>query len=112
MTRREWLGWTQELEPSIKWRREPLLSTPQRSPTLKQRGIDFLDAPVVGSRPQADAAQLIQLIGGDKSVLARAEPVFNRPVGFMGLNGEHMDSLFIDPAWRGARLGRALVEQH
>jgi 3-hydroxyisobutyrate dehydrogenase len=44
--------------------------------TLKQSGMAFLDAPVVGSRPQADAAQLVQLVGGDKNVLASAEPVF------------------------------------
>jgi 3-hydroxyisobutyrate dehydrogenase len=54
---------------NISWTRE-------LASALKQRGIDFLDAPVVGSRPQADAGQLIQLIGGDKNVLARAEPVF------------------------------------
>jgi 3-hydroxyisobutyrate dehydrogenase len=54
---------------TISWTRE-------LASTLKKRGLDFLDAPVVGSRPQADAAQLIQLVGGDKGVLARAEPVF------------------------------------
>ena len=54
---------------TVSWTRE-------LASTLKRRGMDFLDAPVVGSRPQADAAQLIQLIGGEKNVLARAEPVF------------------------------------
>src|SRR5579864_5429565 len=39
------------------------------------RGVSFLDAPVVGSRPQAEAAELTFLAGGDSSVLARAEPV-------------------------------------
>jgi putative acetyltransferase len=34
----------------------------------------------------------------------------DRPIGFMGLSEAHMDSLFIDPAWRGAGVGRALVE--
>lgn len=38
--------------------------------------IAFLDAPVAGSRPQAEAAQLIYLVGGDASVVAKAEPVF------------------------------------
>ncbi len=37
-------------------------------------GVDFLDAPVAGSRPQAEARQLIHLVGGDAAVLARAEP--------------------------------------
>ena len=38
-------------------------------------GADFLDAPVAGSRPQAEAGQLIFLVGGAPDVLARAEPV-------------------------------------
>ncbi len=37
--------------------------------------VDFLDAPVAGSRPQAEAAQLIYLVGGAQEVLQRAEPV-------------------------------------
>ena len=40
-------------------------------------GIAFLDAPVAGSRPQAEAGQLIYFVGGDASVLARALPVLN-----------------------------------
>lgn len=35
----------------------------------------FLDAPVAGSRPQAEAGQLIYLVGGELNVLARVEPV-------------------------------------
>ncbi|MBC8121476.1 MAG: NAD(P)-dependent oxidoreductase, partial [Gemmatimonadaceae bacterium] len=38
-------------------------------------GITFLDAPVAGSRPQAEAAQLIYLVGGDAGVVAKAEPI-------------------------------------
>jgi 3-hydroxyisobutyrate dehydrogenase len=38
-------------------------------------GAAFLDAPVAGSRPQAEAAQLIYMAGGDAAVLKRAEPV-------------------------------------
>ena len=37
-------------------------------------GIGFLDAPVAGSRPQAQAKQLIHLVGGDAVTLSRAEP--------------------------------------
>src|SRR5271168_1104442 len=32
---------------------------------VQQTGANLLDAPVVGSRPQADAGQLIHLVGGD-----------------------------------------------
>jgi 3-hydroxyisobutyrate dehydrogenase len=39
------------------------------------RGIGFLDAPVAGSRPQAEAGQLIFMVGGDAAVLERATPV-------------------------------------
>jgi 3-hydroxyisobutyrate dehydrogenase len=41
----------------------------------RKQGVQFLDAPVAGSRPQAQAAQLIYLVGGDPNVLLRAEPV-------------------------------------
>jgi 3-hydroxyisobutyrate dehydrogenase len=37
-------------------------------------GIAFVDAPVVGSRPQADAGNLIFLAGGETSVLDRLRP--------------------------------------
>jgi 3-hydroxyisobutyrate dehydrogenase len=42
----------------------------------KGQGIAFLEAPVAGSRPQADSAQLIYFIGGDMDALKRAEPIF------------------------------------
>ncbi len=41
------------------------------------QGAAFLDAPVVGSRPQADAGQLVYLVGGDDEALARARPVLS-----------------------------------
>jgi 3-hydroxyisobutyrate dehydrogenase len=40
-----------------------------------ERSVKFLEAPVVGSRPQAEAAKLIYYIGGDESTLKLAEPV-------------------------------------
>lgn len=42
---------------------------------IEARGVRFLDAPVSGSRPQADAGQLIFLVGGDQAVFAQVEPV-------------------------------------
>lgn len=39
------------------------------------RGAAFLDAPVVGSRAQADSGQLIHLVGGEAEIFARAAPV-------------------------------------
>ena len=39
------------------------------------RSIAFLDAPVLGSRPQAEAGQLIHLVGGELAVLDSIRPV-------------------------------------
>jgi 3-hydroxyisobutyrate dehydrogenase len=40
-----------------------------------QQGIAFLDAPVAGSRPAAEARQLIYLVGGSSDVLEMAKPI-------------------------------------
>ncbi len=37
--------------------------------------VSFLEAPVAGSRPQVEAAQLIYLVGGEAAVVAQAEPI-------------------------------------
>src|ERR1700739_3398266 len=49
---------------------------PRTERTLQSEGISLLDAPVSGSRPQAEAAQLVCLIGGDAKALAPAEPLW------------------------------------
>lgn len=38
-------------------------------------GLACIDAPVAGSRPQAEAAQLIYFVGGDASTVTKAEPI-------------------------------------
>lgn len=43
--------------------------------TFAASGVGLLEAPVAGSRPQADAGQLVYFIGGDEAVLKQAEPV-------------------------------------
>ncbi|MGF1521379.1 MAG: NAD(P)-dependent oxidoreductase [Leptolyngbyaceae cyanobacterium] len=40
---------------------------------IAAQGAAFLDAPVVGSRPQAEAGKLIYLVGGKPDILAQAE---------------------------------------
>lgn len=56
--------------------------TPQWVGELAQQardeGVAFVDAPVVGSRPQADAGNLIFLAGGDASSLERLRPTLLR----------------------------------
>lgn len=44
---------------------------------VQRAGAGFLDAPVVGSRPQADAGQLIHLVGGDAGSFDRASSVLS-----------------------------------
>jgi 3-hydroxyisobutyrate dehydrogenase len=52
------VGWTQEL-----------------AATITKQGANFLDAPVVGSRPQAEAGKLIYLVGGNANVLEKIRPI-------------------------------------
>ncbi|MDB9527203.1 NAD(P)-dependent oxidoreductase [Oscillatoria sp. CS-180] len=42
---------------------------------IERQGTDFLDVPIVGSRPQAEARKLIYLAGGKAEVLANIQPV-------------------------------------
>jgi len=42
---------------------------------IERRGAAFLDAPVVGSRPQAETGKLIYLVGGEAETLAQAQSV-------------------------------------
>lgn len=41
----------------------------------RARGVGFLDAPVVGTRPHAEAGKLIYLVGGDATALSRMRPI-------------------------------------
>ncbi|MGE0802074.1 MAG: NAD(P)-dependent oxidoreductase [Lautropia sp.] len=50
------------------------------------RGVDYLDAPVSGSLPQARGRELIFMVGGSAEALARAEPV----MAAMGRKSLHM----------------------
>ncbi len=42
---------------------------------LSEQGVGFLDAPVTGSRPKAEAATLTIMAGGEEADFARARPV-------------------------------------
>jgi 3-hydroxyisobutyrate dehydrogenase len=42
---------------------------------VKGRGAEFLDAPVAGSRPQAEGGQLVFMVGGAAEALEKARPV-------------------------------------
>ena len=45
--------------------------------SLLVQGNDFLDAPMVGSRPQVEAGKLTYLVGGDDATLARSQAVLS-----------------------------------
>lgn len=66
---------------------------------VQKTGAAFLDAPVVGSRPQADAGQLIHLVGGDAGDLDRAKSVLSA----MGGASHH-----VGPVGAGAALKLAV----
>ncbi|WP_446745191.1 NAD(P)-dependent oxidoreductase [Silvibacterium acidisoli] len=51
--------------------------------------VALLEAPVSGSRPQAEAAQLVYLVGGDAEVLARVEPLLK----VLGSSIQHVGEL-------------------
>lgn len=43
--------------------------------TAAARGAALIDAPVAGSRPQAEAAQLVFMVGGEQAAFEKARPV-------------------------------------
>lgn len=59
---------------TVDWMRE--LAT-----TLESQGVSVLDAPVVGSRPQADSGKLIYLVGGKTEALSQVESVLRAAGG-------------------------------
>ena len=59
------------------------------------KGLQLLDAPVTGSRPQAEAGQLIFLAGGEASAVERATPV---------LHAMSQKVLHLGPVGSGAQL--------
>jgi 3-hydroxyisobutyrate dehydrogenase len=61
----------------------------------KTRGLELLDAPVTGSRVQAEAGELIFLVGGEASVLERARPV---------LAAMSKEIVHLGPSGSGARM--------
>lgn len=70
------LAWTQELASKI-----------------ERCGAMFLDAPVVGSRPQAEAGTLTYLVGGQADACERVAPIFQavgKDVLYLGATGRGM----------------------
>ncbi|WP_349254193.1 NAD(P)-binding domain-containing protein [Paenibacillus sp. RC67] len=54
------------------------------------RAVDFLDAPVTGSKPAAESGTLVFMIGGEPTVLERQRPIFEAmgsKIVYMGPTG-------------------------
>lgn len=57
---------------------------------LKEKGIDFLDAPCTGSRSGAENATLTFMVGGDAEIFEKAKPYFQvmgKQLYYCGVNG-------------------------
>jgi len=60
-----------------------------------ERGCAFLDAPVTGSKPQAEAGELLFLVGGDAVAFERAKPL---------LQPMSREAMHLGPVGSGARM--------
>ena len=66
-------------------------ATNQFAERVKLRGVDYVDAPVTGSKIAAEAGSLIFMVGADEAVLARLQPLFQamgKQVFHMGDTGK------------------------
>src|SRR5438309_2503562 len=52
-------------------------ATRQFAERVRTRGVDYVDAPVTGSKIGAENATVIFSVGGDEQVLARIKPLFD-----------------------------------
>ena len=60
---------------------------------FQRQKIAFLDAPVAGTRPQAEAAQLVYFVGGDAETFAKAKPILQsmgKAINHVGVVGSGM----------------------
>jgi 3-hydroxyisobutyrate dehydrogenase-like beta-hydroxyacid dehydrogenase len=69
----------------------------QLAASARSASIEFIEAPVVGSRPQAESGSLVFLAGGDALALDRARPILAR----MGSQVHHLGAT---PAGANAKL--------
>lgn len=60
----------------------------QMAAEAQKQKIHFLDAPVAGSKPQAEAGQLVFFVGGERTAYEKANPLFE----IMGTRALHVGS--------------------
>lgn len=59
----------------------------QLGAAFAEKSLAFLDAPVLGSRPQAEGKMLIHVVGGEEDVFTRAQPILADMGGAQHLMG-------------------------
>ncbi len=77
------------------------------SADVKERGAEFIDSPVVGSVPVADAGQLVTLAGGSKDAFSRIRPIlesFSKEVFYLGPNGTGLKMKLVNNMLMGGNL--------
>ena len=58
--------------------------------TAKDKGFDFLDAPISGGQPGAESGKLTVMVGGDEKVFSKAKPIidcYSQKVNLIGPSG-------------------------
>jgi len=79
----------------------------QLNSAFTKRNISFLDAPVLGSRPQAESASLIFLVGGSEKVLSKVSPVLTKlssAIHYIGKSGSGTTMKLAVNAYFGAQV--------
>jgi len=74
---------------------------------MQNKGVEFLDAPVSGSLPQAQSGELIFLVGGHSASLQKATPILNKlssAIHYMGDSGSGMRMKLAVNAWFGIQV--------
>jgi len=71
------------------------------SDAMKQKHIAFLDAPIVGSRPQAEAGQLIHLVGGKEKTFQRVKKLLSSSANAFYHIGENTKGMAMKLAVNG-----------
>ena len=58
--------------------------------TAKDKGFDFLDAPISGGQPGAESGKLTVMVGGDEKIFSKAKPIidcYSQKVNLIGPSG-------------------------
>lgn len=74
---------------------------------VRERNAEFIDAPVIGSVPVAEAGELITVAGGSKEAFERVKPVlesFSIKVSYMGGNGSGLKMKLVNNMLMGGNL--------